>query len=203
MTAKINTAQDTKGKINRQKIVDSANVLFYRNGFNKTSFSEVAKTSGIPKGNIYFYFKSKDEILSAVINARFENIQQKLIEYETEYDSPLGRLQRLAHMPLTDAGDVIKYGCPIGSLTAELAKLRSPEKVQMQKLFELYINWAEKQFQDLGLGDKANELARTFIIRLQGIITIANAYESEDFLRSEIEQLKSWIQSVSVEALAK
>lgn len=188
---------DTKGQLNRQKIVDEANALFYQRGFNKTSFSEVALASGIPKGNFYFYFKSKDELLHAVIDERYAFIQQRLKDYEQECDSPLECLKRLAEMPLSEAENIIHYGCPIGSLATELAKTKVAEKAQLEKLFDLYVNWGEKQFRELGQGDQSRQLARRLMARLQGIITLANVYTDADFLEQEIAQVKSWLESFS------
>jgi len=186
---------DTKGQLNRQKIVDEANALFYQRGFNKTSFSEVALASGIPKGNFYFYFKSKDELLHAVIDERYAFIQQRLKEYEQECRSPLECLKRLAEMPLTEVENIIHYGCPIGSLATELAKTKITEKAQLEKLFDLYVNWGEKQFQELGQGDQSRQLARRLMARLQGIITLANVYTDAEFLEQEIIQVKGWLES--------
>ena len=186
---------DTKGQLNRQKIVDEANALFYRRGFNKTSFSEVALASGIPKGNFYFYFKSKDELLHAVIEERYAFIQQRLKDYEQECRSPLECLKRLAEMPLTEVENIIHYGCPIGSLATELAKTKITEKAQLEKLFDLYVNWGEKQFQELGQGGQSRQLARRLMARLQGIITLANVYADAEFLEQEIIQVKGWLES--------
>ena len=189
---------DTKGKLNRQKIVDEANALFYQRGFNKTSFSEVALASGIPKGNLYFYFKSKDELLHAVIDERFTFIQQRLKDYEQECRSPLECLKRLAEMPLSEVENIIHYGCPIGSLATELAKTKITEKAQLEKLFDLYINWGEKQFRELGQGDQSRQLARRMMARLQGIITLANVYTDAEFLEQEIAQVKDWLESFAL-----
>lgn len=51
----------------RNLIVEEADALFYESGFEATSFAEIAKAVGISRGNFYHHFKTKDDILDAVI----------------------------------------------------------------------------------------------------------------------------------------
>ncbi|QKQ25233.1 TetR/AcrR family transcriptional regulator [Candidatus Reidiella endopervernicosa] len=74
-----------KGQANRQRIVEAANELFYHKGFNQTSFAEVAEKSGIPKGNFYYYFKSKDELLASVIDDRLAQTKTMLASWESGF----------------------------------------------------------------------------------------------------------------------
>ena len=61
-----------KSERTRQRIIEAANRLFYHRGYNQTSFSDVVEAAGVPRGNIYYYFKTKDEILEAAIDHRIE-----------------------------------------------------------------------------------------------------------------------------------
>ena len=49
-----------KSERTRQRIIDAANQLFYRKGYNRTSFTDVVEEADVPRGNIYYYFKTKD-----------------------------------------------------------------------------------------------------------------------------------------------
>ena len=53
----------TKGENNRARIIEAADELFYKRGYNQTSFSDIADITGIPRGNFYYYFKTKEGIL--------------------------------------------------------------------------------------------------------------------------------------------
>ncbi len=48
----------------RKKILTTSEVLFAKHGFDATGIELIAKTAGITKSLIYYYFKSKDEILA-------------------------------------------------------------------------------------------------------------------------------------------
>jgi AcrR family transcriptional regulator len=56
-------ARKTKEDV-RKKILDTSEVLFAKHGFDATGIDRIAKTAGITKSLIYYYFKSKDEILA-------------------------------------------------------------------------------------------------------------------------------------------
>ena len=60
-------------KTTRDHIVEAADRLFYRQGYEHTSFADIADAVQISRGNFYYHFESKDEILDAVIGARLAN----------------------------------------------------------------------------------------------------------------------------------
>lgn len=51
----------------RARLLDAAEDLFVRWGFNKTSVEDIAQASGISKGAVYLEFPSKEELLRAVL----------------------------------------------------------------------------------------------------------------------------------------
>ncbi|MGB5650311.1 MAG: TetR/AcrR family transcriptional regulator, partial [Sedimenticolaceae bacterium] len=85
----INNAMPKKSERTRQRIVEAANRLFYHQGYNQTSFSDVVQAANVPRGNIYYYFKTKDEILEAAVNYRTERISQMLEHWNGSYHTPI------------------------------------------------------------------------------------------------------------------
>jgi len=63
----------------REQVVQAARQVFARFGFKKTALDDIARESRKGKSTIYYYFKSKDEIFKAVIDAEAE-IRAKAIE---------------------------------------------------------------------------------------------------------------------------
>jgi AcrR family transcriptional regulator len=55
----------------RMKILQTAAALFKTAGYEQISMSEVASTSGIAKGTVYLYFKTKEELFLALIDEAF------------------------------------------------------------------------------------------------------------------------------------
>ena len=51
----------------REKLVQSAGKLFHQVGFNQTSIADIAEDSGVPLGNVHYYFKTKADLISATL----------------------------------------------------------------------------------------------------------------------------------------
>jgi len=63
----------------REQLVQSARQVFVRFGYKKTALDDIAREARKGKSTIYYYFKSKDEIFKAVIDAEAE-IRAKTID---------------------------------------------------------------------------------------------------------------------------
>jgi len=62
----------------RQKIINSAHRLFYKRGFNGTSIDDILKDAELNKGSLYHLFRSKKEVLLAVIEEKIAySLEQK------------------------------------------------------------------------------------------------------------------------------
>ena len=62
----------------RARILSAARHLFARTGFDRCTVAEIARAAGMSKGNIYWHFRSKEEILKAVLTAAFEALGELL-----------------------------------------------------------------------------------------------------------------------------
>ena len=147
------------GKSTRDHIVEAADDLFYQRGFEHTSFTDIADVVQISRGNFYYHFKTKDEILDAVINERLANTQQMLERWEIEGDTPQDRIRSFIHILVANRADIKRYGCPVGTLATELAKLNHASHGDANKLSTLFRTWLRRQFTLLGQEADADELA--------------------------------------------
>jgi AcrR family transcriptional regulator len=185
------------GKTTRDHIVEAADDLFYRRGFEHTSFTDVADVVQISRGNFYYHFKTKDEILHAVINERLANTQQMLERWEIEGDTPQDRIGSFINILIANRADIKRYGCPVGTLATELAKLSHASHGEAKKLFTLFRTWLRRQFTLLGREADADRLAMHVLARSQGVATLANAFHDEKFIKHEVEQMCEWLKSIA------
>ncbi len=184
----------TKGEGNRQRIVTAADDLFYKRGYNQTSFQDISEATDIPRGNFYYYFKTKDDILEAVVQARSADFTAMLQNFEASSTSPRESLLMLVGMLDTNQDGVIESGCPIGSLSSELAKDNASLQSKSRIVFEVLYDWTLRQFSASG-ADRANELAMDLLARMQGITVMACAFKDAAFLQRSLQGLKDWINS--------
>jgi TetR/AcrR family transcriptional regulator, transcriptional repressor for nem operon len=180
-------------KTTRERIVEAADLLFYQQGYEQTSFSNVAEAVGITRGNFYYHFKTKDEILDAVIGRRLASTSEMLAGWERKGDGPEDRLLCFVDMLTANRAKIMKYGCPVGTLCTELAKLDHRSRDDANKVFLLFRSWLRKQFELLGKAGQADDLAMHLLARSQGVATLANAFHDEGFIQNEVAALRDWI----------
>jgi TetR/AcrR family transcriptional repressor of nem operon len=184
----------------RALIVRAADELFYKQGFQHTSFADIADAVGISRGNFYYHFKTKDEILAAVIEARIAERRKMLRRWEAEQDAPAGRIRCYIKIVITNSADIENYGCPVGTLTSELSKLGHGSLPGATEIFTLFRTWLGEQFAALGRADDADELAMHVLASSQGIATMSNAYQDREFVRREVDRLCAWVDEQAVAA---
>jgi AcrR family transcriptional regulator len=69
-------------------IIKSGMKLFAQKGFSSTSIQEIATESNISKGAFYLHFKSKDDLLLAILEYIFETIESGRLVFENQNLSP-------------------------------------------------------------------------------------------------------------------
>lgn len=183
----------------RQRIVAEADQLFYEQGYENTSFSDIADVVGISRGNFYYHFKTKDEILNAVIATRVSDIEAMLNQWTAEYPDPRQRILHYIDILTNNQENIKQHGCPIGTLCTELAKLHHQMREDANQMLTVMRDWLTTQLKELGLGKEAKQVAMHLLARSQGIATITTAFEDQAFLRQEVKRLKLWLDEVIVQ----
>ncbi len=181
----------------RDHIIEAADRLFYRQGYEHTSFSDIADVVKISRGNFYFHFKTKDEILDAVIDRRLAETRKMLDDWEIEGKHPADRIRSFINILLVNRADIKRYGCPVGTLSTELAKLNHAAQGEANELFTLFRTWLRRQFELMGRGADADTLAMHLLARSQGVATLASAFEDEQFIRKEVQQMYGWLDAAA------
>ena len=177
----------------KSRIIEAADDLFYRQGYDHTSFADIAASVGLSRGNFYYHFKTKDEILAAVIAHRLDKTRALLADWERSADAPVTRILSFIDILIMNRSRIAAYGCPVGTLCSELAKLDHALQAEAGKLFTLFRDWLARQFAALGLGDRSHTLAMQLLSRSQGAATLAQAFHDETFLRSEVAEMRRWL----------
>ncbi len=177
----------------RDQIIEAADQLFYRQGFEHTSFAHIASAVSISRGNFYYHFKTKDEILDAVIARRLANTRAMLERWEIEGATPADRIRRFIDILIMNRAGIKRFGCPVGTLCTELAKLGHPSQGDANRLFTLFRLWLRRQFERLGGSGDADALAMHLLAMSQGVATLASAFNDEKFLKQEVRRLHGWL----------
>ncbi|HHH42673.1 MAG TPA: TetR/AcrR family transcriptional regulator [Gammaproteobacteria bacterium] len=180
----------------REHIIEAAKLLFYRRGYARTSFSDIVEHTGIQRGNIYHYFKTKDAILDAVIEQRAREYRATLSAWDKALPDPRDRLRRFVHMVVSNREDLTRYGCPIGSLNTELGKEEYRHRESARRLFDLFRDWLTAQFASLGDPGQARARALHLLGRAEGISLMGHVYNDPDLIAAEMDLIGQWIDTL-------
>jgi TetR/AcrR family transcriptional regulator, transcriptional repressor for nem operon len=180
----------------RQQIVDAADDLFYSGGFSQTSFADIAAAVKISRGNFYYHFKTKDEILDAVIAKRLEDREKLLATWDQTAGGPARRIECFIKIVIVNQAKIMAYGCPVGTLTAELTKLDHASKEKANKIMALFRDWLTRQFEEVGCGDIAKEHALHVLSWSQGVAMLAQTFKDEAFVQREVDQIVTRINDI-------
>ncbi len=82
----------------RQKIVETTRQLIIQNGVNNTSLAEIAKTVGISKGTLFYYYTSKADLIFDVTDRHFLLTTQRLKDWVQEVHGEMEAPQILYHV---------------------------------------------------------------------------------------------------------
>ena len=182
-----------KGEQTRTDIIVCAGRLFYEHGFEGTSFTDIVEATGLFRGNIYHYFKTKDEILKAVIEQHLNGYREILAKWDVDHKDAKVKLIAFVEMITGRKAELVEYGCPIGSLNTELAKDRRDLQQTASALFDLFRDWLATCFREMGKANEAESLALHLLGRAQGIAVISHVYRDTKLLRHETKLLRDWI----------
>jgi TetR/AcrR family transcriptional regulator, transcriptional repressor for nem operon len=180
----------------RERLVTAAQELVYRQGVARTTLADIASAADVPVGNVYYYFKTKDDIIGAVVQTQAQQIESILAELERRHRSPKARLKALVRFLAEQAGSTAQYGCPHGTLSTELAKQAEESGSLATPLMQIQLDWAERQFGAIGRRD-AHELAIELLVGYQGSAVLTNALGQPELMTRQARRLEKWIDALA------
>jgi len=183
----------------RDQLVRKALEVFYRNGFHATGMDMLVVETGVSKTSMYKYFKSKEELIVAVLKLRDENFRNWFIN----------RIEELASTPrdkLIVMFDALREwfaqpdycGCMFINASAEYQNLDHPIHMQAAEhkrlLFDYFLGLAK----DTGASDPS-ALVRQLLLLKEGAIVTAHLGHTKD----PAGDAKSAAQALAAEFIAQ
>lgn len=121
-----------------QQIVEAAMAVFSRLGFDKARMDDIVQESGLSKGALYWYFKSKDEIIVAILDYLFGRELTDLQDLPNEEGSARERLFKFMERSLADLRRML-HSMPITYEFYALAFRNKAVQKAMKNYFRNYL----------------------------------------------------------------
>src|SRR5258708_34338667 len=102
----------------RSRLLSAAVELTYQNGFEATSLADIAREAKVPLGNVYYYFKTKDEIGEATVELRLAELAAQRQRWN-EAGSPKDRLCACVQGVVETKDFLAECRCAVGTFCSE------------------------------------------------------------------------------------
>ncbi|MFE9046097.1 TetR/AcrR family transcriptional regulator [Streptomyces sp. NPDC007818] len=181
----------------RRRLTAAAAVVLHEQGVERTTLADIAREADVPVGNVYYYFKTKDELVRAALAAHSAHLDELTARLE-EFEDPRARLKALIEGWIAQRDTAARRGCPTGTLAVELDKRADGTlDAEVGAVVRRLLDWAADQFRALGLPDPQG-LALTLVSGYQGMSLLANALRDPEVMTREGARLLDWLDSLRV-----
>jgi len=178
----------------RERLVAAACLVLHEQGVERTSLADIAQAAGVPVGNVYYYFKTKDQLIEAAIDAHGDRLRTTLAALNRRR-TPQARLKGIIREWTSQRDLVSKSGCPFGTLACELDKRSDGMDQTAAVLLGTLVGWVEQQFRAMGRAD-ARDLAVALVASYQGVALLTNTFRDPALMTKECRRLERWIDSL-------
>src|SRR5260370_2022716 len=142
----------------RSRLVSAAVGLAYQNGFDARSLADIAREAEIPLGNVYYYFKTKDEIGEAIVELRLAELSTQRQRWN-EAGSPKDRLCACVQGVFENKDCLAQLGCAVGTFCSELHKAGGSVATRATEIFAPHLPWIATQLRARRTGKASRRLA--------------------------------------------
>lgn len=180
----------------RDRLIESAAELFHRHGIGSTSLADIAKDAEIPIGNVYYYFKTKEELALAALEKRRTMLDQAYHHLDETHADPRARLMEAVRFFERVKEEYARYGCPIGKIVLDGGGEKDTVARSAAQVFDHFVAWAQQQFIQLGHTQEAHKYAVSLMAGIQGAAVMAKASGNAQIMQDEIDRLAEWLENL-------
>ncbi|GAB4354911.1 MAG: TetR/AcrR family transcriptional regulator [Oricola sp.] len=165
-----------RGEAKREALVLAAAELFWTRGFEASSLADIARASGVPLGNVYYYFKSKAELAGAVADLFVQQTETLIEEVCAETPDPRARLKLFVERLQSAQQSRLRHGCPISAAVREFRPTMPEQAARAAESFSVLTGFVATELGRTGQRPAiALSRARAAIADWQGSIALAYA----------------------------
>ncbi len=182
----------------RERLVEVARQLFLAKGYAATGVAEILREAGVNSGSLYYFFKTKEQLLLAVLDRYVELLHPWVMDpvFEQVAD-PIGRVFAVLDgyrqmLVITDC----RQGCPIGNLALEMSEKSDAVR---EKIAVNFTNWRRVihgcliDAGDRLPGEVDRDRLATFILTvMEGGVMQARAHRSLEPFDASVAMLREY-----------
>ncbi|MEW6055240.1 MAG: TetR/AcrR family transcriptional regulator [Bdellovibrionota bacterium] len=191
---------DQKHPLPKQKLVETAAQLIYRQGWNATGINQILVQAKVPKGSFYYYFRSKEDLGAAIVD-HYRDFSESVYRQTFLNESLTPREAIESYFKQKSEAmekQLWRWGCPVGSFANEVADT-AEEKIatacrDFLRRFEEVLETAIARAQREGVvssGKTSSELAMQVSSVWQGSLLCMKTHQSSKHLSTGIKLINA------------
>jgi TetR/AcrR family transcriptional repressor of nem operon len=179
-----------KPESRKNEILDVAQDMIQKNGFNGFSYADIASIIGIRKASIHHHFMSKAELGVALVQRYRESFNASLEKINTKELIWLDKIRLYGKL----YANVLKQNklCLCGMMASEIETLPPILKDEIRLFFQENVNWLRrvlKEYNKTIPAKKSNDIAWQIISSLQGAVMLARMQSNDKIFNAAANEL--------------
>ena len=184
----------------RERLLQAAMELFTTQGYDATSLADILHRAGVNSGSLYYFFKTKEDLLIAGLDY-FKTLLYPIV-MEPPFTRESDPIERIFAV-LADYRERIldcnlEYECPIGKLALEVGRYSAPAREKIAENFAAWRGHIRQCLDDasdrLPLSVDLDALAAFVLTTMEGALMQARTHHDISFYDSSVTQLRSYFQ---------
>src|SRR5947199_6151532 len=177
----------------KQRLMEAVGELIWAGSYGSTTIDQICEKSGVKKGNFYYFFHSKADLVAAAIGREWQKRRHELDSLFSATLPPLERLRRYCDYGYqfqveSKAKFGCVLGCPLFSLGSEISTQEDRLQKKVQQILDYKLKYLESAIRDAdaaGLihAPDAAAKAGTLFAYYQGLLTEARIRNKLEILR--------------------
>lgn len=176
------------------RLLEAAIDLVWSRSYGAVTVDDICEAAGVKKGSFYYFFKSKDELVAAALDAKWEQIRPRYDAFFSASRPPLDRLRdafayAYEHQKeLRDKHGCV-LGCPFSSIGTEIIGAHKALRDTVQRMIKSKIRYYESALRDLQAegalppNSDASLLARQAYSYFEGVLAQARIADDLEMLK--------------------
>jgi TetR/AcrR family transcriptional regulator, transcriptional repressor for nem operon len=182
----------------RGKLVEAARRLFWERGYEATSLQDVILRARVKSGSLYYFFRTKEDLLLAVLDHYVDLLWPAVIDPAFKRtDDPIERIFSILNgyrEGLIYTG--FTHGCPIGNLALEVSDEYPRAREKIARNFDGWRKWIRKCLDEasgrLPRGTDGEQMAMFILSLMEGAVMQARAHHSLEPFDASVAELRQY-----------
>jgi AcrR family transcriptional regulator len=171
----------------KEQLIEVATALFNRHGYHATGVDRIMEETGISKATLYRHFKTKDELIVAVLERLDQKAREEMRSFvESASSDPRSRLLATFDQLEIWLQDKAFNGCPFMAAASEFGEKPNLVLQQVEMHKRLYLAYFEELARAAGLDDPRTR-ARQIVMLHEGAVAFAQVLGARHAARAARE----------------